>query len=193
MVGSLGVAGFLIALFLFALYCSFNAATSSSWLAKYEALCKASSSDTGVRTASSSLNLNENQTPFFNAARATISFGCEILALISRNLFMYALKGLKGACLRFQRSASVTLVSMKTEYCYRNVDTNWVKLSIEFSSSPTNHSSAAPVRFSTKKRQYPASFSSSVRCALDIARRKARTWSFGSVVPAYSGNFSFPA
>ena len=88
---------------------------------------------------------------------------------------MYALNGSKGACLRFQRSASVTLFSMKTEYCLRNVDTNWVKLSIEFSSSPANHSRAAPVRFSAKKRQYPASFSSSVRCAFDIARRKART------------------
>ena len=119
MVGSLEVGGFLDALFLFTLYCSFNAATSSSWVVKYEALCKASSSDTGVRTASSSLNLDENQTLFFNAARVTNSFGCEILALISRNLFMYALNGSKGACLRFQRSASVTLVSMKTEYFFQ--------------------------------------------------------------------------
>ena len=51
---------------------------------------------------------------------------------------MYALNGSKGARLRFQRSASVTLVSMKAEYYLRNVDTNWVKLSIEFSSRPAN-------------------------------------------------------
>ena len=105
---------------------------------------------------------------------------------------MYALNGSKGACLRFQISATVTLVSTKAEYCLRNADTNWVKLSIEFSSSPANHSRAAPVRFSAKKRQYPGYFSLPVRCALDIARRKARTWDFGSVFPAYSGNFSFP-
>ncbi|CAN6860425.1 unnamed protein product, partial [Brassica oleracea] len=74
----------------------------------------------------------ENQKPFFNATRATTSFGCEILPLISRNLFMYALSGSKGACLRFQRSASVTLVSMKIEYCFRNVDTNWVNDTITF-------------------------------------------------------------
>ena len=112
-----------------------------------------SSNEIGARTANSSLNLDENQTPFFRAARATTSFGCEILALISWNLFMYALNGSKGACLRFQRSASVTLVSMKTEYCLRNVDANWVKLSIEFSYNPANHSREAPVRFSAKKRQ----------------------------------------
>ena len=106
-----------------------------------------------ARTAISSLNLDENQTPFFSDAKATTSFGCEILALISLNLFMYALNGLKGACLRFQRSASVTLLYMKTKYCLRNVDTNWVKLSIEFSSRPENHSKAAPVRFLAKKRQ----------------------------------------
>ena len=86
-------------------------------MAKKEAQCRASSNKIGARTANSSLNLDENQTPVFNAARATTSFGCEILALISRNLFMYTLNGSKDACLRFQRSASVTLVSMKTEYC----------------------------------------------------------------------------
>ena len=96
--------------------------------------------------------LDENQTPFIKAARATTSFGCEILALISLNLLMYALNGSKCACLRFQRSASVTFVSMKAEYCLRNVDTNWVKLSIEISSRPANHSRAAPVRFLAKKR-----------------------------------------
>ena len=53
----------------------------------------------GARTAISSLNLDENQTPFFSVARATNSLGCEILALISLNLFMYALSGLKGTCL----------------------------------------------------------------------------------------------
>ena len=112
----------------------------------------ASSNEIGACTAISSQNLDENQTPFFNAARATTSFGYEILALISLNLFIYALNGSKGSCLRFQMSASVTLVSMKTEYCLRNVDTNWVKLSIEFSSRPAKHSRAAPVRFSAKKR-----------------------------------------
>uniref|UniRef100_A0A0D3E8G1 AP2/ERF domain-containing protein n=1 Tax=Brassica oleracea var. oleracea TaxID=109376 RepID=A0A0D3E8G1_BRAOL len=73
----------------------------------------------------------ENQKPFLNATRATTSFGCEILPLISRNLFMYALSGSKSACLRFQRSASVTLVSMKTEYCFRNVGTNWESGSVK--------------------------------------------------------------
>ena len=123
-VGSLGAVFFLAMLFLFALYCSFKAVTSSSWVAKYEARCRASSNEIGARTAISSLNLDENQTPVFNAARATTSFGCEILALISLNLYMYVLNGSKGACLRFQRSASVTFVSMKTEYYLRNVHTN---------------------------------------------------------------------
>ena len=150
--GSFGALFFLAMLFLFAMYCSFKAATSSSWVAKYEVRCRASSNDIGACTAIFSLNLDENHTPFFNAVRATTSFGCEILALISLNLFMYALNGSKGACLRFQRSVSVTLVSMKTEYCLRNADNNWVKLSIEFSSRPANHSSAAPVRFLAKKR-----------------------------------------
>ena len=31
-----------------------------------------------------------------------------------------------------------------------------------------------------------------MKCALDIAKWKARTWAFGTVFPAYSGNFSFP-
>lgn len=90
---------------------------------------------------------------FFSAAKATSSFGCKILVLISLNLFMYTLNGSKGACLRFHRSASVTLVSIKTEYCLKNGHTSWVKLSIEFSSRPANHSRAALVRFSAKKRQ----------------------------------------
>ena len=66
---------------------------------------------------------------------------------------MYSFNGSKGACLRFQRSALVTLVSMKTEYCLRKLDTNWVKLSIEFSSRSANYSKVALVRFSAKKRQ----------------------------------------
>ena len=118
-------------LFLFALYYYFKAAISSLWVAKYEARCRASSNEIGAHTAIYSLNLDENQTPFFIATRATTSFGCEILALISLNLFLYTFNGSKGACLRFQRSASVTLVSMKTEYCLRNIDTNWVKLTCE--------------------------------------------------------------
>ncbi|XP_013713649.1 keratin, type II cytoskeletal 2 epidermal-like [Brassica napus] len=89
--------------------------------------------DFGVTGSSSSSSFSsvENQKPFLNATRATTSFGCEILPLISRNLFMYALSGSKSACLRFQRSASVTLVSMKTEYCFRNVGTNWESGSVK--------------------------------------------------------------
>lgn len=139
-------------LFLLALYYSFRAATSSLCDAKYEARWIASSSEVGAQTAISSLNLDENQTTFFNAARVTLSFKCEIMALMSLNLLMYVLRGSNGTCLRFHISVSVALVSIKAEYCFRKADTSWVKLSIEFPSRPANHYRAGPEGF-LRKRQ----------------------------------------
>lgn len=88
--------------------------------------------------------------------------------------------------MRFQRSASVALFLMNTEYCFRKAETNCVKLSIGFSSKPANQSRAEPVRFSSNKRQYPASFSSLLRCAIDTASLKARIWAFTSVIPEFT-------
>lgn len=63
-----------------------------------------------------SLNFDEKYTPFFSSERATSSFSCEIMALISMNLVMYNLM----PCFRFQKSVSIALVFMKNEYCFRN-------------------------------------------------------------------------
>lgn len=82
----------------------------------------------------------------------------------------------------------VVLVSMNNEPCFRNADTSCVKLSTDFSSKPANHSKAEPVRFSAKNRKYPTYFSSSLRCALDIASLKAWIWDLGSEFPEYSWN-----
>lgn len=76
-----------------------------------------------------------------------------MLALMSMSLVLYDLRGSNGACLRFDRLASVILVSMKTEYFLKNADTSWMKLSMEFPSSLANNNRASLVRFLAKKRQ----------------------------------------
>lgn len=66
----------MLGLFLFALYCSFRAVTSSSCPVKYEARLNASSSDVGAPTDISSLEFEENHTLFLSVVRATPSFKC---------------------------------------------------------------------------------------------------------------------
>lgn len=152
--GSLRLGGLLLTLsfFLFVLYCSIRSAISSSCTAKYKARRSASSSEVGACTAIYSLNLDENETRSL-ILRERLPHAYARSWLWCLWICWCTARGSNGTFLGFQKSSSVALVFMKTEYYFRKVDTSWVKLSMEFPSEPTTHSRAGPTKFSAKKRQ----------------------------------------
>ena len=93
------------------------------------------------------------QSVFFSASMATLSLFPLTLDITSLNRLINSRRGSSSLWDRQQRSTSDVSLSMNIEYCLRNSDASWPKLLMEFCLRRANHSSAAPSRFLTNRRQ----------------------------------------
>ena len=98
-------------------------------------------------------NFDLYQRVFLSASTTTLSLIPETLAITSLNLVINSRNGSSSRCDRLQRSTSEVSLSKNKGYCLRNSDANCRKLPIEFLFRRENHSSAAPLKISTKRRQ----------------------------------------
>lgn len=89
-----------------ALYCSFTAATSFSWDVNYDARWRASSRDVGVLTDISSLNLDENHTPFLRYERLLLRWGVRSGPWFLWSSWYKIIVVRNAACLRLHMPAS---------------------------------------------------------------------------------------
>ena len=124
------------------------------------------------------------QSVFQSASFATLSLIPLTLAMTILNIFKKSWRDSSSFWARLQRLTQEDSLSMNIEYCLRNSEASWRKLPMEFHQRRENYSSAAPWRFSTKRRQWPESLSFFFSMAFPMAIWKVCGCDLGSVVPS---------